>query len=189
MHIEDEKIAIIGKPFEPCQDAGERFFLLWRTYYARLLTFCRLSGSSDAEDDVQEIFLKIFRGLPAYHGRGRIESWVYQIARNHLVDRHRRVKLTTESAGDMQSVPDPHESVSRANDRSWCSREADCEPIGRFLQSLNFTDRKISYLRMYERMRYREISAVLAIPVGTIKYRVSVIRSQYRRFQEAYGES
>ncbi len=162
-------------------DIQSRFLSLWNGYYARLLTFCRSMASPDPEDDVQEIFLKVYRALPRFQERGRTAAWIYSIARNQLADRRRRPRLDIAARDDMDSLPDPRSVVTTGGQGS-IDPLAGENVTGSYLESLRETDRAIAFLRIYERLRYREISEILAMPEGTVKYRVSMIRSRYRDF-------
>lgn len=157
-------------------EAAGRFAGIWNRYYARVFVFCRLMGSREPEDDVQEIFFKVYRALPRYVSRGRTSSWIYTIARHHLADRARRSRLRTERAwGNMNEFPDQAD-LSGPNGGA----------AELFLDLLDGTDRCIAYLRVHEKMKYREIAQTIGIPLGTVKYRVSEIRSRYREFRRSY---
>jgi len=63
-------------------------------------------GSDEAEDAVQEIFLKVFLGLKGLRETGRFEAWLWSIARNELRSRRRARAFRPEAAGvDPDSLP------------------------------------------------------------------------------------
>ena len=76
----------------------------------------RMTGSpSVAEDLTQEVFLRVVRGLDGYDERSREVSWIFRIARNVLVDRHRARERSPRDASDRKStrLNSSHSSPSR----------------------------------------------------------------------------
>jgi RNA polymerase sigma-70 factor (ECF subfamily) len=76
---------------------------IWRTLSDRLRQFIRsrVSSAADADDILQNVFLRIHQNLEALRESTRLESWVYQIARHAILDYHRKkgaVSLDPETA-------------------------------------------------------------------------------------------
>ena len=71
--------------------AADKTELLWREFAAPLRTFLRASTRSgaDADDLLQEIFIRIQKRLPTLHDTSKIQGWVYRIARNAVIDYYR----------------------------------------------------------------------------------------------------
>ncbi|MFI6317559.1 RNA polymerase sigma factor SigZ [Nonomuraea sp. NPDC050556] len=69
----------------------------WHELRARLVTFVtrRIDTPDDAEDIVQDVLLKVSQGIGGVREHERLEAWVYQIARNTIVDHHRRNRTRT----------------------------------------------------------------------------------------------
>lgn len=68
---------------------GEAFRILMDRYAVRLLYFCRgfVESEEEAEDLVQETFLRAIRAAPTYRATSRFSTWIYTIARNLGLDR------------------------------------------------------------------------------------------------------
>ena len=68
---------------------GEAFRILMDRYAVRLLYFCRgfVEAEEEAEDLVQETFLRAIRAAPTYRATSRFSTWIYTIARNLGLDR------------------------------------------------------------------------------------------------------
>jgi len=69
--------------------------LLWQAYHRKLLFFIqsRVDSAIDAEDLLQDIFLKLHRQIDALEDESKIESWLFQVARNSIIDYYRSRKL------------------------------------------------------------------------------------------------
>ncbi len=72
--------------------------VLWRDYRERLLAFVRgrVESADTAEDILQEAFIKIHRNLHTLQATERLESWIYQIVRNAVIDHYRARKVFDE---------------------------------------------------------------------------------------------
>jgi RNA polymerase sigma-70 factor, ECF subfamily len=71
---------------------------LWKEYCCRLFAFIRgkVGDESEAEDILQEVFLRIHQGLCCRDEVTRMESWIYRVTRNLIVDHYRRRKPAAE---------------------------------------------------------------------------------------------
>jgi RNA polymerase sigma-70 factor (ECF subfamily) len=101
---------------------------VWREFHERLLAFARrrVGTDQDAEDILQEVFVRIHRNLRFLKDTESIHAWVYQIARNVIVDHHRaRTKAANAAAhavkaarmnggaGDSETEADPGAELAR----------------------------------------------------------------------------
>ncbi len=83
---------------------------IWREFRDRLKRFIlkSIQNSQDAEDILQEVFLRIHRRLHTVRDRTKLTAWIYQITRNAIVDhvRHKKVRVEPlEQAPDMTPKP------------------------------------------------------------------------------------
>lgn len=71
---------------------------LWQEYHAKLQAFVRSKVSDDATSDdiLQDVFLKMHSGLASLKDETKLKSWLYQIARNAIVDYFRSQKPTLD---------------------------------------------------------------------------------------------
>ncbi len=102
-----------------CRSAGE----LWQDFGRLLGGFVRgcLPGEQDAEDVLQEVFLKIHREACSVKNPDKVQAWVYRIARNAVADFYRdrgrrppgevAVESAAESVADDTAPNDVHEEV------------------------------------------------------------------------------
>lgn len=150
----------------PHLDAAYRF--------ARWL--CR--SPSDADDVVQEAFLRAFRGFEGLRGEN-VKSWLMAIVRNcHLSarkqqQRHVHVPLPedsdSESGSAMIATTPPPESSSVHRDEQ--------RTLDWLLSSLAEEHREVLVLREIEEMGYREIAGVTNLPIGTVMSRLARARA------------
>ena len=94
-------------------------------YRVELTGYCyRMLGSSDAEDAVQETFIRAWRGLDAFEGRSALRSWLYRIATNVCLDmidsRKRRARPM-----DLGPAGEPVVENLRTPDQQWIEPIAD----------------------------------------------------------------
>jgi RNA polymerase sigma-70 factor, ECF subfamily len=86
---------------------------IWKKYRAKLLQFVktRVGNMDDAEDITQDVFLKIFRNIDTLRSEDKLQSWLYQIARNAIADHF-------DSRKPMSELPDlpqiPEDSSTKA---------------------------------------------------------------------------
>jgi RNA polymerase sigma-70 factor (ECF subfamily) len=152
----------------PHLDAAYRF--------ARWL--CR--SSSDADDIVQEAFLRAFRAFDGLRG-GDVKAWLLTIVRNcHATamqqqQRRATVPLPEDHEEALASThapsPDP-ESLSAADEQR--------RRLGRLIADLPEEHREVLLLREMEDLSYREISAVTQVPIGTVMSRLARARAALR---------
>ncbi len=143
-------------------------------HHSPLLGFLyRMSGGdrSLAEDMVQETFLRVLRTIDQYQHLRPFKPWLYTIATNLIRDYYRRfetraqVDLSEQKLSQMADS-DPIEDDLQAADEA--------KAIAAALLSLPAHQREVVVLRYYQELPLAEISAILDIPVGTVKSRLSI---------------
>ena len=77
---------------------NEKLETLWDRYCCQLLAFIRsrISDEAEAEDLLQKVFIRVHRNLCCLPAPTKMDSWIYQIARNLIVDHYRRRKESVE---------------------------------------------------------------------------------------------
>ncbi|NPV02409.1 MAG: sigma-70 family RNA polymerase sigma factor [Brevinematales bacterium] len=163
------------------RDRDGLFEGIWDEYGKNLLYYIRkISGnSSDAEDMLQEIMLKIYENLDKYSPEYAISTWVYTIARNHCRDTYRKRAVETITIADEEIFAargGTPESLVISGDLN--------ERTGYFISRLPDAEREIAFLRFYEEMPYREISGITGTPEGTLKSKVHDIRKRLKDYLE-----
>ncbi len=121
-------------------------------------------NAHDAEDLVQETFLRAYRGFDRFQPGTNIRAWLFTILHRARADAFRRAgrsPRTVEMIADGPAVPAPQEALASG-----------AEDIERALAALPEVFRVAVVLRDVEELSYDEIAAALAIPVGTVMSRI-----------------
>jgi RNA polymerase sigma-70 factor (ECF subfamily) len=139
-----------------------------RTVYGLAI---RLVGSREADDLTQEIFLRVFVGLDSFRGTAGFSTWLYRVAVNECL-RHRRAARPAMDGLVFEPV-----SRETAPDR----RLEQAEMLEQALERLEPPLRAVFLLRHTEGLNYKQISAVLGIPISTAASRLGRARSELRR--------
>ena len=133
-----------------------------------------LRNPDDAEDAVQDAFLKVWRYLGRFEGRASFSTWLHRIVMNASLDLVRRQSCRPEAHAETEEAPDrrgAEPSHDETPERSLC--EAQQSAIVRTaLASLSPSHRQALTLREFEDRSYEEIAAASKIPIGTVMSRL-----------------
>ena len=134
-----------------------------------------LGNRIDAEDVIQETFLRVFKNKHLYRNIAKFSTWIYTIAGNlaktELRRRKRRRVLSLSQMGydnKDYDVPDVFSSPERIVQSDMKEKE-----IRKEIDDLPLKFREVVILRDVQEFSYEEISEILKIPIGTVKSRVN----------------
>ena len=152
----------------------ESFTILADRYRVRAMRIAYgiLHNRADAEDAVQEAFIRIYRSLGRFRGTGRFSTWLYRIVVNESL----RVQ---SNRGSTEEVEPKHEAARSGVPNVQALIVRQC------LASLPEKLRIVLALRGLEDLDYAEIGSILGIPVGTVRSRLHEAR---RLFAERWKE-
>ncbi|MDB4890683.1 MAG: polymerase sigma factor, sigma-70 family [Gemmatimonadetes bacterium] len=143
------------------------FAALVDAYYARCLRFAlhMLSSRSDAEEAVQDTFVRVYRALPKYEEREAFEPWLFRILANRCRSAGARERRHAEVVeyGDV-----PERSASTGHDDAIAWREE----IGLALSALPDEQREAFLMRHVEDLSYEDMSIATGAGVSALKMRV-----------------
>ena len=89
---------------------------VWHEYHSRLCIFIKskILNDTEVDDILQNVFLKIHTALPSLKDVSKLQSWLYQITRNAIIDYYRLQKSTLEIPEWLTHlVPDPNEKAAQ----------------------------------------------------------------------------
>lgn len=130
-------------------------------------------NDQDAEDVVQESFLKAYKAQESFRGT-EAKTWMLSIVRNTAMDFLRRYKSSATASFD-EGGPEP-EDQSPDPERSLMERMRR-EQVHQAISHLAGEFREVIVLREIEGMSYKEMASVLGIPMGTVMSRLSRARN------------
>jgi RNA polymerase sigma-70 factor (ECF subfamily) len=159
-------------------DGARRFELLLMPHLSAGFNLARwlTRSDQDAEDLVQEAYLRAFRSFDGFRG-GNPRAWLLSIVRNTCYSwlRQRHAQLVdTDAEADAAQVPDD----PAAGPEAQVIRRADGVLLRRALDELPVEYREAIVLRELEGMSYKEIAEVAGIPLGTVMSRLARGRRQ-----------
>lgn len=139
-----------------------------------------LGNMEEAKEVCQDVFIKVFRGLPSFQNQCSLKTWIYRITLNTVLNEKRKwyqrvkdrfVGLEGVSQRCFDSIPDPEMSLT-LSERS--------RRINVALRRLREDHRAILVLRDLEGLSYQEISAALGLALGTVKSRLARARQEMK---------
>ncbi|HVN94457.1 MAG TPA: sigma-70 family RNA polymerase sigma factor [Terracidiphilus sp.] len=152
--------------------------------FARWLT----REGSEAEDLVQETMLKALRGFSSFEPGTNFKAWIFRILRNtYLTSRSglaamRTVSLEEEQVSNESGIGGHLEAtIDRRTPEIDLLRLLDNEMVRTAMQKLPPHLLEVTLLCNMEEMKYREISIVLGIPIGTVMSRLARARASLRQ--------
>ena len=137
----------------------------------------RLVGShEDADDLLQEIFLKIWNALPSFRGEAQVYTWVWRIATNETLNWLRREKVraalrftSLDEEMDRRILSDPYFNGTQAQ------RE-----LSRAVARLPEKQRQVFVMRWWDDLSYEQISAITGTSVGALKASYHIAQEKIR---------
>ena len=164
--------------------AGERaaFDQLVARYQRRLLRLVLrlLRDQAEAEDVVQETFLRAYRALPRFRGEAAFYTWLYRIALNGARNAILRRRQRSSPQGVMPSqLPAPVPEIGTPE--SMLLSKQVMLAIDAALEALPLELRTAIVLREIEGLSYEEIAQIMECPLGTVRSRIFRAREAIAR--------
>jgi RNA polymerase sigma-70 factor (ECF subfamily) len=166
------------------QRGDERAFsLILRAYEVPVYNYVlRLVGDRAlAEDLTQEVFLRVYQGLPRFSLRCRFTTWLFQVTKNRVLDelraneRRPRAVVALDDIAPLEVLDAPFERIE-AMDAVW-----------RAVEDLNVDLKMALLLRDVVGLSYTEIADSLEITLATVKWRIYKAREEVQLSLEREG--
>lgn len=137
-----------------------------------------LANEHDARDSVQEAYLRAFKAWSGFRG-GDGRAWLLTIVRNVCYSQMRRNGRAPAAEAFDETLHAPVDDQAEVAARA--RREFDCERVDAALTALPAEMREVLVLHEIEGLAYKEIAAVVGIPLGTVMSRLARSRARLHR--------
>ncbi|MFM7524460.1 MAG: RNA polymerase sigma factor RpoE [Betaproteobacteria bacterium] len=161
------------------QGDKKAFELLVSKYQRKLMRLVSrlVRDQAEAEDVVQEAFIKAYRALPQFRGDSAFYTWLYRIgnntAKNYLVTQGRRAPTSTEADAEKAETFDDGEHLRDTNTpECMLATKQIAETVNVAMEALPEELRIAITLRELEGMSYDEIAETMGCPIGTVRSRI-----------------
>lgn len=135
------------------------------SYSERLYWHVRrfLHNHHDTDDLLQDIFIKIWKGLPSFKGDSQIFTWIYRIATNETLNylKSSRKRMTVDIAENIISC--------KADDDIHFNGDTLQRELYKAMESLPDKQKAVFSLRYFDEMKYEDISEITGTSVGALK--------------------
>ncbi len=157
----------------------QAFDLLVAKYQRRLMRLLSriVHDPAEAEDVVQETFIKAYRALRHFRGDSAFYTWLYRIgintAKNHLATQGRRTSTFTDADSEQAETFGDGEHLRDINTpESMLASKQIAQTVNAAMDALPVDLRTAIALREIEGLSYEEISDIMACPIGTVRSRI-----------------
>lgn len=150
---------------------------IWDEFDAKLRLFIlkRVTDEDAAEDVLQEVYLKIHSNIQTLRDETKLQSWLYQIARNAIIDHYRKQRTIGELTEMLAFSADPWE-----NDGDHDSLSELYQSIESMINRLPHKYREALLLTEYQGLSQKEMAERLGISLAATKSRVRRAKEKLR---------
>lgn len=159
------------------------FQCLYKHYSPFIWRLCFRASNGDkgaAEEIMQNVFVKVHRSLPGFSRRSALSTWLYSVTYS-MINEHFR-KKTRDAEGTVQFDEAFHNSGGTKD------TYADQQLVHRILESLSQQDRFLLTAREVDGFSYEELAAITGQAEGTLRTRLSRLKSDVRKRTEQLTE-
>jgi len=168
------------------------FQAIYAEFQPRILRYVtNMVGDTDAEDLTQEIFIKVNKALPTFHGDSSLSTWLYRVATNAALDRLRSpaYRLSTQRIEQANPTDNLEPEVDDRN--IWTGEKvpvlewqvvrkemSDC--LHEYIQRLPESYRTVLALSEFEGLSNHEMAEILQVTTGAVKIRLHRARERLK---------
>ncbi|MCR4317791.1 MAG: RNA polymerase sigma factor [Planctomycetes bacterium] len=179
--MSDQDLAALQRFLQGDSDA---FDAIIERHYRNLrhYIFAMVGSEHDAEDLVHDVFIKVMRKADTFEPKFKVSTWLYRVARNTVLDflkyegRRKHQSLDAPigplSQGEAGNVFADLVPSSALESFELASKKELITLITRYIGELTDQRREALTLHYFQGLRYSEISDIVGVPEGTLKFRV-----------------
>jgi RNA polymerase sigma-70 factor (ECF subfamily) len=184
--LKDKVLAVDDRRLiaECLEGRTEAFEELVHRYEGRLYNtvFRLLDNAEDAQDVVQDAFLRAFQSLSRFKGESEFFTWLYRIAVNRAVSLRRKGRARVRR--DANTALEPVDPSDESRPSHAVEKTEEAYVVQQALNRLTAQQRTVLVLKDVEEQKYEAIAEILDIPVGTVRSRLHRARMELRRLLE-----
>jgi RNA polymerase sigma factor (sigma-70 family) len=153
--------------FQDERTRNEAFNLLLKKYQQKIYWHVRrmVIDHDDADDLVQDVFIKIWKNLPGFRSDAQLYTWMYRIATNECITFLNKKKQKNNIPLDDVS----YELAESMADSTYLSGDKVQQKLQQALLTLPDKQRLVFNMKYYDDLKYEEISEILGTSVGALK--------------------
>lgn len=155
---------------------NQAFELLVRKYQQKIYWQIRrnIDEHEDANDVMQEVFLKVWKSLEQFREDSQLYSWLFRIAHNECINWHRKNR-NIKNQLDIDNIDQKDENNLANTTQEVNAREIE-KKLYEAIETLPEKQKIIFHLKYFQELKYEEISAQLGTSVGALKasYHIAV---------------
>jgi RNA polymerase sigma-70 factor (ECF subfamily) len=162
-HIDEQILELLGS----AHTYERGFRLLMSQYKERLYWHIRrmVLVHNDADDVLQNTFIKIYKGIAHFEGKSKLYTWLYRIATNEAISfLQQKARQSTASLDDVENA-----LSSRLKADTWFDGDAVQQKLQEAIAALPEKQKQVFQLRYYDEMPYEEMATLLGTSVGALK--------------------
>lgn len=188
-HLKDNDAQLVYRTLHEDQDAYAQIVRSYTPiFYSLIKRFGPDKSPETIEDELQEIFLHIYKALPSYQVGSPFYSWAYTIALNWIRSQYRKDRRAKkrnmvpydENIGVLQG-----NRITDSPEHALVVKEAS-SLLDQALQNIKQAYREVFILRMMQDLSVSETAKILDLPEGTVKTYLHRGRQQLRKWLEKH---
>lgn len=151
---------------------------IYKAYSPKIVLYLsRLVGKDNAEDLMQEVFIKVFNSLDSFKGNSKLSTWIYKIATNTAIDKLKSFNYKNEKHITSLDYVEPLKAKTKNTnpesdiEYNFLKQEMN-QCIADYINKLPENYRAIFILKEYDDLPIEEISSILEISVDNVKIRL-----------------
>jgi RNA polymerase sigma-70 factor (ECF subfamily) len=158
-------------------------------YYQKIYKLCLfyLKDKQEAEDLLQDIFLKVHKKASSFKGEATVYTWIYRLAVNTILNYLRRKKIVQFLSfsqlgedGDMWLKNGRQDPAERLEEEERSKNQL--LQLNRAIDRLSDREKTAFYLFFYDRLKQKEIAAIMKTSVPAVESLIHKAKNKIRRF-------
>ena len=174
-YIVAEDRELVSRTLGGDDTAFEYLFNRYRDAIHRLFVQ-RLGGTNDADDLLQNTFLKAWTNIAYFRAEARLSTWLYRIAYNTAVSHARRTRPKHCGIDERRLAALPDSEADRLEE--WAEKQERLDALNRAVERLDPEERALVTLFYYEDRSVGECAAITELSEGNVKVRLHRIRKK-----------